>query len=222
MLQTEEKKKKISAIIFFLQHFTSSKLSLKMLEKWLAGNKHDIEIDVNPYLGNPLVPLLYQHVLRKSAFLTNIQGCKQLKSSSHTGSGLVFLLTTLGLFCWDFSLLKGKPSVCFYYEMPSILLISGCPQAPSHICQQRRAACGSTRGAADPWIPTSDPRMLPAAVCALPASEWHLHPQTRVTPSVPVCLAAAGAFLLNDPLHGKGAVNNLIYLSILLPASYRG
>lgn len=32
MLQTEGKKKKISAIIFFLQHFTSSKLSLKMLK----------------------------------------------------------------------------------------------------------------------------------------------------------------------------------------------
>lgn len=80
--------------------------------------------------------------------------------------------------------------------------------------RERRAAYGSTQGAADPWIPTSDPRMLPAAVCALPASQWHLHPQQ--------CLAAAGAFLLNDPLHGKAAVNNPIYLSILLPASYRG
>lgn len=143
---------------------------------------------------------------------------KQLKSSSHTGSGLVFLLTTLGLFSWDFSLLKGKPSVCFYYEMPSITLISGCPRAPTYICQQRRSCLWKQAGrAAHPWIPTSDPGMLPAAVCALPASEWHLHPQTRVTPGVS-CVAGS----LQVPsclMPGKGAVNNLIYLSILFSVS---
>lgn len=142
----------------------------------------------------------------------------------HTqAQGLSFFWRPWAYFPEIFPLLKGKPSVCFYYEMPSIILISGCPRAPSYICQQRRSCLWKQAGrAADPWIPTSDPRMLPAAVCALPASEWHLHPQTRVTPSVSVWLAAAGAFLLNGPLHGKGAVNNLIYLSILLPASYRG
>lgn len=95
-----------------------------------------------------------------SAFLTNIQCCKQLKSSSDTDSVLGFLLTTLGLFFWDFSLLKGKPSVCFYYEMPSITLISSSPQANGYICQQMKADCESTPGAADLWFPTSDPLML--------------------------------------------------------------
>lgn len=95
-----------------------------------------------------------------SAFLTNIQCCKQLKSSSYTDSVLVFLLTTLGLFFSDFSLLKGKPSVCFYYEMPSIILISSYPQANSYICQQMKAAYESMQGEADLWFPTSDPLML--------------------------------------------------------------
>lgn len=154
-----EKKKERSVPLFFhLQHFPSSKIALNIL-KITCRKQSQYRERFESLPGKP--PCTIAVPACTSRYLHSWQTFSAVSSSNpHTGSVLVFLLTTLGLFFWDFSLLKGKPSVWFYYEMPSIILISSYPQANSYICQQMKAAYASMQGAADPWFPTSDPLML--------------------------------------------------------------
>lgn len=175
------RKKKNSAIIFFLQHFTSSKLSLKTLKNDLLETN---TTQRQTWILTWETPLYHCCTSMYSGNLHSWQTFRAASSSNphHThAQGLSFLLTTLGLFSWDFSLLKGKPSVCFYYEMPSITGISGCPRAPSYICQQREESClwrhtGSS-GSLDSHIwPTDAP-----SCCLCSASI----PMTSPSPAVP-------------------------------------
>lgn len=141
-------------------------------------------------------PLYHCCTSMYSGNLHSWQTFRAVSSSNphHTqAQGLSFLLTTLGLFPWDFSLLKGKPSVCFYYEMPSITLISGCPRAPSYICQQRRSClwkhAGSSRSLDSHIWPTDAP-----SCCLCSASIRVTSPSPNIIPSV-FCVAGSCRFL---------------------------
>ena len=134
------KKNDLCYLFSYLQHFTSSKLSLKILQMtcWKQTQYRD-RCESLP--GKP--PCTIAVPACTSRYLHSWQTFNAVSSSNphHTQTQcLSFFWRPWAYFFSDFPLLKGKPSVCFYYEMPSIILISSYPQAHSYICQQMKAA----------------------------------------------------------------------------------
>lgn len=202
MLQIEKKNKIICAIIFLISS-TSPVLNYQCkCLKWLAGRKHNRE-SCESLPGKPPCTIAVPARTSRALHSWQIQRCEQLKSSPDTAPALVFLLTTLGLFSLRFfSLLKGKPSVCFYYKMPSIISISSYPRAPGSIWQPGEG-CRSRSLVSHVW-PT-EAAHAPAASASIPMTS--LSPNTSHLRRVFISLLPAGTVVLNDPPHGKAAVN---------------